>query len=148
MSIEKATVEDIPGLCKLLAILFSQEVEFKPDHNAQETGLRAIITNPDAGSILVAHKGHQIIGMVNLLFTFSTALGGRVAILEDMVVLPAERGSGAGSSLLDAAIVKARENDCKRITLLTDSANETAHQFYKNHGFKQSAMIPFRLVLT
>ena len=148
MVIEKATADDIPGLCKLLDILFSQEVEFKSDHSAQELGLRTILANPDVGTILVARKSNRIIGMVNLLFTISTALGGRVAILEDMVVSPTERGSGIGSSLLDAAIVTARENGCKRITLLTDGSNEIAHQFYKKHGFNFSQMVPFRLTLT
>lgn len=43
MVIEKATVEDITELCCLLDILFSQEIEFKPDSNAQQSGLRAIV---------------------------------------------------------------------------------------------------------
>ncbi|MGZ8191124.1 MAG: GNAT family N-acetyltransferase [Methylococcaceae bacterium] len=148
MYIEKATADDIPSLCKLLDLLFSQELEFKSDQSAQETGLRAIIENPDLGTILVTRKNNRIIGMVNLLFTISTALGGRVAILEDMVVSPTERGSGIGSSLLDAAIITARESGCKRITLLTDDSNKIAHQFYKKHGFNLSPMVPFRLMLT
>ncbi|MCB2184635.1 MAG: GNAT family N-acetyltransferase [Desulfobulbaceae bacterium] len=148
MQIEKATVGDIPDLCDLLDILFSQEVEFKPERTVQETGLRAIIEDPKTGTILVARRERRTIGMVNLLFTVSTALGGRVAILEDLVVMPGERGSGVGSKLINSAINKARECGCRRITLLTDHSNETAHRFYKKYGFASSEMVPFRLALS
>ena len=148
MVIEKATVEDIAELCYLLDILFSQEIEFKADANAQKRGLRAIVTNPDVGIILVARHNDSLVGMVNILFTVSTALGGRVAILEDMVVIPSKCGSGVGSQLLNAAIATARENNCQRLTLLTDSDNEKAHGFYEKHGFTRSPMLPFRFVLS
>jgi GNAT superfamily N-acetyltransferase len=144
MVIEKATIEDITELCGLLDILFSQEIEFKPDADAQERGLRAIVSHPDVGVILVARHNKQLIGMVNILFTISTALGGRVALLEDMVVLPSQRGSGVGAQLLNAAISTAQEHHCQRITLLTDNDNATAHGFYERHGFTRSPMLPFR----
>lgn len=148
MIIDKATLADITELCGLLALLFSQEEEFKPDAAVQAAGLRLIVQNPEVGSILVARRDGKLVGMVNLLFTVSTALGSRVAILEDMVVLPTERGSGVGSRLLTVAIASASENGCKRITLLTDSCNEIAHSFYEKQGFTQSQMLPFRLMLT
>jgi hypothetical protein len=47
MDIAVATEEDIPDLAGLLALLFSQEVEFTPDREAQERGLRMIITRPE-----------------------------------------------------------------------------------------------------
>jgi GNAT superfamily N-acetyltransferase len=86
--------------------------------------------------------------MVNLLYTVSTALGDRVALLEDMVVSPNVRGSGVGSRLLEQAIQLARLDGCKRITLLTDRANEPAQRFYQKHGFVSSVMVPLRLSLS
>ena len=148
MQIEKATVNDIPELCDLLAVLFSQEAEFEVDGNAQQTGLQAIISNPDLGIILLARHKDKVVAMVSLLFSISTALGGRVAMLEDMVVLPEQRDLGIGSALLAAAISTARENGCLRITLLTDSYNEIAHRFYDRQGFTRSAMLAFRRLLT
>jgi GNAT superfamily N-acetyltransferase len=147
MIIEKATTADIAELSELLAILFHQEQEFKPDHQLQAIGLQTIITNPDIGIILIARIDNKIIGMVNILYTVSTALGGRVGILEDMVVLPEHRGLGIGSDLLNAAITTARNNGCLRITLLTDNDNETAHAFYEKQGFVRSAMLAFRMLL-
>lgn len=147
MQITPAKASDVPALCELLDILFSQEADFTPDFDAQSRGLTQIISDPEIGTILVARKNEQVLGMVNLLYTVSTALGGRVALLEDMVVLPGFRNSGLGSSLLEQAIQTAGLNGCKRITLLTDSVNESAQHFYQRHGFTASAMTPFRLVL-
>jgi GNAT superfamily N-acetyltransferase len=147
MKVAFATLEDIPRLCALLELLFSQEAEFKPDRDLQTAGLAAIIGNPELGRILVLREGDGIIGMVNLLFTISTALGGRVAVLEDMVVDDACRGTGAGSRLLDGAVRFAREAGCRRITLLTDRTNLRAQRFYGRHGFVISDMLPMRRFL-
>lgn len=85
--------------------------------------------------------------MVNLLYTISTALGERVAILEDMVVSPSARSLGLGSALLEHAIDHARRQGCRRITLLTDAHNLDAQRFYARHGFARSSMLPMRLAL-
>jgi len=147
MQITLATPSDIPSLCTLLHLLFSQEVEFTPDAVAQSRGLALIINNPDTGHILLAREGDTVAGMVNLLYTVSTALGARVGLLEDMMVAPAFRNSGIGSQLLQHAIAHARQQGCQRITLLSDRNNEAAHRFYQRSGFTLSSMIPLRLSL-
>jgi GNAT superfamily N-acetyltransferase len=147
MEIRNATNDDIPALCGLLNVLFAQEAEFRPDQSLQSAGLRQIVDFPERGQILVLCEGASVIAMVNLLFTISTALGGRVAILEDMVVHPDHRGGGAGSALLQAAIDVAKAAGCRRITLLTDQANRAAQTFYQRHGFVLSEMVPMRLLL-
>ena len=147
MEITLATASDVPALCELLSLLFSQEADFQPDYEAQRRGLMQILDNPDVGLILVARQKNQIVGMENLLFTVSTALGERVALLEDLVIAPNQRGNGIGSQLLKQTIETARLHNCHRITLLTDLANESAQRFYRKHGFSFSAMIPMRVLL-
>lgn len=147
LSIQAARAADIPALCELLAALFAQETEFAPNAGAQARGLARIIGNPAVGTILLARDGEAIVGMVSLLFTVSTALGERVALLEDMVVAPAARGRGVGSDLLREAIAHARAQGCRRITLLTDGTNEAAQRFYARHGFARSGMMAMRLAL-
>jgi len=144
MEVLEAGIEDIPQLCDLLDYVFEQEVEFKPDRNLQISGLQKILENKDRGAILIIKGKGKAIGMVNLLFTISTALGGIVALLEDMVVIPTERGKGYGSKLLLSAIECANRKGCKRITLLTDNNNVGAQKFYMRHGFTQSSMLPMR----
>jgi GNAT superfamily N-acetyltransferase len=147
MEVTIASSNDIPDLCELLDSLFNQEAEFKPNREVQASGLAVVIDDPKVGDILVARKDGQIIGMVNLLYTVSTALGERVALLEDMVVSPNERGQGVGSDIIRQAVDFAKEKDCKRITLLTDDDNSGAHRFYERHGFSRSSMVAFRMLL-
>jgi GNAT superfamily N-acetyltransferase len=146
-TITKATLDDIPQLCQLLDLLFSQEADFRPDVDKQSAGLREIIAHPPVGCILVLREGATVLGMVNILYTISTACGGRVAIVEDMIVRPERRNQGIGSLLLSEAIALARGAGCSRITLLTDRTNSSAIGFYQRHGFGLSEMIPLRLVL-
>ncbi len=82
MEVSVATLDDVPQLCELLELLFSQEAEFQADRAIQSAGLRQIVEQPEQGQILVLRDGPSAAGMVNLLFTISTALGGRVGILE------------------------------------------------------------------
>lgn len=147
IDITPATLGDLPALCALLTTLFTQEAEFKPDEAAQHRGLTRIIGDEQIGLIVVARQGGQVVGMVNLLYTVSTALGERVALLEDMVVDPLCRGVGIGAALLQGAIGLARQQGCRRITLLTDGDNVAAHRFYEMNGFKQSTMVPYRLAI-
>ena len=147
MQLREAKIGDIPELCELLNYLFEQEKEFKPNTEIQSEGLRKIISNSDVGVIVIAMDSNNIIGMANILYTISTSLGGRVAILEDMVVSPKFRGSGVGSKLLNFCLDLAKQKDCKRITLLTDFDNDGAHRFYQQHGFKRSSMVAFRNTL-
>jgi len=147
MLTREAIAADIPTMIRLLGHLFAQEAEFMPDEAAQRRGLEMILADPDAGSLLVAEEAGQVIGMVSLLYTVSTALGARVALLEDMAVAPEARNGGFGSVLLDAAIARARADGCRRITLLTDGANTEAQRFYERAGFSASEMLPMRLML-
>lgn len=148
MILEPATLTDIPVLSDLLSILFAQEAEFTPNPDAQANGLGLIVGNPAVGVVLVARLEGQVIAMVNLLYTVSTALGGKVAIMEDMVVHPDHRGSGTGSQLLAFAITYARKAGCKRISLLMDGDNESAQGFYGKQGFRMSEMKTMRLSLS
>lgn len=142
----KADKKDIPKLCELLAVLFSQEEEFAPDEDKQRQALNKIIENDSVGDIYIAEEEGSIVGMVNILYTVSTALGDKVAILEDMVVARACRGRHIGSALLDYAVSQTKEKGCKRVTLLADGDNARAHRFYEQKGFTMSGMVPFRLL--
>jgi GNAT superfamily N-acetyltransferase len=144
VTVRAATAADLPAMISLLAHLFGQEVEFAPDGAAQRRGLILILDNPSAGRLLVAERQGRVIGMVNVLYSVSTALGGPVAILEDMIVAPDARSGGYGRTLLDAAIQWARKDGALRITLLTDADNQGAQRFYERAGFTKSDMVTMR----
>ena len=146
--IEQATLEDLPQLTELLIELFELEGDFVPDPARQMRGLRMLLEQPNRGRIFVLKQNGAILGMINLLFTISTAEGGAVIILEDLIIQKDYRGHGLGSRLLNYALDYAKKKDFKRITLLTDRVNAEAQRFYKRHGFFDSAMLPMRYVLS
>ena len=147
MCVEMETHADVPAMTQLLELLFQQEADFTPNREKQTRGLMLILDNPALGRLFVARRDGQLIGMVSLLWTVSTAEGTLAAWLEDMVVHPAYRSQEIGSQLLQHAINAARKVGVRRITLLTDRDNLRARHFYQHHGFRLSAMIPLRLQL-
>ena len=146
--IEQATLEDLPQLTDLLFELFTQEADFVPNRAKQMRGLRLLLEQPNRGRIFVLRQNGTILGMINLLFTISTAEGGFVILLEDVIVHGEYRGKGFGEKLLAHAIAYAKKKDFLRITLLTDRLNGQGQRFFKAHGFIESKMIPMRLILS
>ena len=142
--VRAAVSSDVPRCAELLGILFAQEHEFTANAEAQSRALSMIIGNPELGRIFIAEVDGVIEGMVMLLFTVSTFLGKKVALLEDMVVAPQWRQKGLGSLLLNHAIGFAEEEGLGRITLLTDGDNKAAQQLYRSKGFSLSEMVVFR----
>ena len=147
MIIRKATKEDIPQLCTLLDYLFSLEEEFTPNTELQVKGLEIILEDNSIAEIYTVVEDGKLAGMVSLLYTISTALGSRVAVLEDMIVDPSYRKLGIGTKLMQYALEDAKINGCKRVTLLTDKENLKAQKFYRDCGFDLSPMIPFKKML-
>ena len=83
-------------------------------------GLRLILEQPNRGRIFVLRHNGTILGMINLLFTISTAEGGFVILLEDVIVHRDYRGQGLRRQAAQHAIDYAKKKDFLRITLLTD----------------------------
>lgn len=142
---EPATSKDLPQLVELLGVLFEQEAEFQPDAGKQKRALEAILANPTLGKLFVAREGKRVLAMASLLYTISTAEGGKAAWFEDLVVHPDERKRGIGEALLKHVVAQARAEGVLRITLLTDMQNERAQAMYRRAGFVGSPMKPMRL---
>ena len=140
-----ATHKDLPQLVALLGELFAQEAEFHADPEKQSRGLQAILADAKVGKIYVARDGKRVVAMASLLFTVSTAEGGKAALFEDLVVHPDERNQGIGEALLKYVVAQARAEGVLRVTLLTDMQNERAQAMYRRAGFVGSPMKPMRL---
>ena len=145
--IEPATEADLDELSELLVDLFAHESDFRPNKEKQLRGLRLIFEQPNRGRVFVLRRDGAIVGMINLLFTISTAEGGFVVVLEDLVIHKKYQGKGYGKLLLEHAIEFCRQKNFLRITLLTDRPENVAQEFFRKHGFQESSMIPMRLLL-
>src|SRR4029077_11445057 len=94
--IEPATEADLDELSAMLGELFAQEGDFRPDKNKQLRGLRLVFEQPSRGRAVVLRRNGAVVRMINLLFTISTAEGGFVMLLEDLVVHTQYQGQGYG----------------------------------------------------
>src|SRR3954468_2224645 len=141
----EAAAGDLPQLVELLGILFDQEAEFTANPAKQEAGLKMILSDPARGKIYVARDGRKVVAMASLLYTVSTAEGGKAALFEDLVVRPDYRKQGIGARLLEYVIEQARAEGVLRLTLLTDMQNEQTQALYRRLGFVGSPMKPMRL---
>ncbi|MBT8044345.1 MAG: GNAT family N-acetyltransferase [Verrucomicrobiae bacterium] len=145
--VEPATIEDLPELVQLVEELMELQDDFTPDPVAHERGVALILEQPNRGRIFVLRNEDRIFGMVNLLFTISTAMGGLVILLEDFVIHPDHRGQGYGTMLLDYVADFAKQKNFKRITLLADKMSADSQKFFKKEGFNHSNMVPMRRVI-
>jgi GNAT superfamily N-acetyltransferase len=144
VEIGPASLDDLPALLELLGELFAQERDFTPDAKKQARGLRLILDDPGRGRIFVVRINGAAIAMANVLVTISTAEGGPVALLEDLIVAKAYRRRGIGNRLLDHALQWCRQQGLLRITLLADHDNLAALDFYALAGFSPSGMTVLR----
>jgi GNAT superfamily N-acetyltransferase len=143
-SIGVAERSHVPVLLSLLEELFTQERDFKPNAQKQVLGLLQIIDHPECGRIFIARHHNAVIGMATVLCTISTAEGGPVLLLEDVIVARPYRGQGVGGLLMRHILCWAQANGYLRVTLLTDPDNTDALRFYEHHGFARSGMAVLR----
>jgi GNAT superfamily N-acetyltransferase len=141
MQIDFAASTDLDAMAGLLHELFTLESDFRPQREKQLAALRWILDHPAHGRLFVLRDAGGVVGMVNALISISTAEGGPVLILEDVIVAAGHRGSGHGRRLVEHVLAWATAQSMSRVTLLADRENESALRFYRTLGFEESAMV-------
>ena len=139
-TIDFATHADLEAMADLLSELFALESDFRPERDKQLRGLRLILDTPPIGRLFVLRVEGEVAGMANALITVSTAEGGPVLLLEDVIVKAGFRGRQFGRRLVEHVLDWARANGMPRVTLLADKDNSPALAFYERLGFAPSAM--------
>ena len=114
---------------------------------AQRDGYRRILAAEDH-DLLVAARGGEVVGVLQLSVLPEFARAGDRAQLETIHVAAAERGTGVGSALVRHAIGLARDRGCGLVQLTSSKARERdgAHRFYAALGF-EATHEGFKLVL-
>jgi len=86
-----------------------------------------------------------IVGMLTLvMYRIPTGLS---AVIEDVVVDEAARGSGAGASLVRAALEEAERRGARHVDLTSRPSREAANRLYARLGFEQRATNVYRFAL-
>ncbi|ODB89330.1 hypothetical protein A3196_11790 [Candidatus Thiodiazotropha endoloripes] len=121
----------------LLRQLFSIEADFNVDPDKQRRGLELLQESESAEIFVVRNDNQGVVAMATLQLVVSTAEGGLVAWLEDLVVDTDHRGQGIGELLLSHINQWLENRGVKRVQLVADRDNRLALDFYKKQGWQE-----------
>lgn len=144
--VRQAGAGDLDGLSGLLQVLFALERDFTFDAAKARQGLRLLLAKEDA-LLLAAEAGGTVVGMCSVQTLISTAEGGPVGMVEDLVVAESWRGRGIGRLLLSEAENWAASRGLTRLQLLTDAGNRPTLDFYDRLGWAETHLVVRRKLL-
>lgn len=131
--IRAATAEDAPVLLELFGALADYE-HLRQELRATESQIvAALFGERPAAEALIARRGGRPVGYALFFPTFSSFLATRGVWLEDLFVLPAERGMGVGRALLAAVAARVPDRG-GRLEWAALDWNELALGFYRGIG--------------
>jgi GNAT superfamily N-acetyltransferase len=137
---------DAPRLLELIDSLADYEKLPRPDLAARHRLLAdALGESPRFRTLLVEVDG-VVEGYAIYFFTYSTFRARPTLYLEDVFVMPARRGQGAGVALFRACAREALMTGCARMDWQVLSWNQPSIDFYTRLGARQlEEWLPFRL---
>jgi len=132
--IRAAGPQDVALLLELFGELARYE-HLQDELRATEEQLaEALFGERPAAQALIAELGSQPVGYALFFPTFSSFLASRGVWLEDLFVLPSQRGAGVGRALLAAVAAHVREHGGERLEWAALDWNELALGFYRGLG--------------
>lgn len=96
-----------------------------------------LLAEPQRGRVLLAGDAGQPSGYAAVCFGYSIEFRGVDAFLDELYVLPTERGKGIGQALMDAAEALCRAEGVVALHLEVDHANPRPKALYVRRGYKE-----------
>ncbi|HZH04723.1 MAG TPA: GNAT family N-acetyltransferase [Myxococcaceae bacterium] len=134
--IRSATPDDVPAIARLIRGL--AEYEKLSSHCVfEDSDLRAQLFGARPGAeVLMAEEEGRAVGFALFFQSFSTFLARPGLYLEDLFVLPSERGRGHGKALFQRLAQIAVERGYGRFEWSVLNWNEPSIRFYRAMGSK------------
>ena len=131
--IRTATSGDLDALMRLYA-------QLNPDDPPIADGSDAAVLHDIIGrrglDLLVLERDDIVVASVYLNVIPNLTRSARpYAVIENVIVDAAVRGTGLGRKIIDAALDRAWAAGCYKAMLLTGSSNPNTHAFYRASGF-------------
>ena len=111
----------------------SREHHISLSAQALAEALRGLL--PRRGALVLANEAGADIGVAALSFTWTLERGGKVAWLDELYVVPGQRGRGVGRRLLRRALREARAQGCRALELEVVLGHGRAASLYLREGF-------------
>lgn len=141
LMIRAARASDLPVIVQLLYDDHNGRLREDPSEPLDPryaAGFDAIAASPDQ-LLAVAEQNGVVIGTMQLSFLPGIAFRGAWRMqIESVRIASSLRGQGLGAVMIDWAIERARERDCKMVQLTSQLDRTDAHRFYERLGFSRS----------
>ena len=134
LSLLDTQISDIDQLLVLIQD-FYEHFDYPYTESEKRLTLENLFERPTAGRIYLIQKDEKIVGYVFLSFYFSIEFGGVTAFIDELFVLPRDRGQGTGSRVIHLVEQKCLELNLKAIHLESERTNERAIALYLKLGF-------------
>ncbi|GAA1786630.1 GNAT family N-acetyltransferase [Agromyces lapidis] len=105
-----------------------------PSRDVLEPRFRRLIADPD-GFVLFAGDGAEPTGYAVVTLRPTVYCEGPLAVLDELYVVPALRGAGIGTALLEHAIDEVLRRGGGEMHINVDEDDTDARRFYERHGF-------------
>ena len=133
MTVRRASRRDAAILAALL-VAFNTEFEtWVPPLAVLEPRFAALLERADVIVLLAADD--EVTGFALTTLRPSPYYDGPVAALDELYVVPARRGHGIGTELMDALVDELRGRACGEIQINVDGEDHDTRRFYEARGF-------------
>ena len=133
LTIRKAASEDFDEVYKLICELVGSPVGAISYSSLKEIYQANLLS--DIKGQYLAELSDEIVGFISLTFDMRLSEGGKVAVIDELVVKEKQRSKGIGTALVEYAIMLAKSNCCCMVEVATNLRREDTHRFYEKKGF-------------
>ena len=147
MIVERATEQDLDALLALMRAYCDFYAVGPTDEDLLALA-QALLADPAREGIQFLARGEPggtPIGFATVFWSWSTLSAGRLAVMNDLYVTEAARGTGAAEALIEACAQAAREHGARTLSWQTAKDNLRAQRVYERIGGQRSEWYDYEL---
>lgn len=134
LSFQPASALDVDILVGFMGELYEHDgIPFEPA--IAHSALSSLVEHPDWGEAWLIMQGDRPAGYIVLTLGYSLEYGGRDAFIDELYVIPSERGKGIGTKALDFLRDRCIVLQVKALHLEVERENTRAQSIYRKAGF-------------
>lgn len=132
-----ATAEDADEVARLLHDFNTEFATPSPGPGVLAERLRRLLASKATFAILT-EPGEPAVGVALVTLRPNVWYDGPVALLDELYVVPALRGRGIGTGIVERLEAVVREGGGELIEINVDEGDVDAQRFYERHGFSMT----------
>lgn len=146
VEIRPAAERDVTELLPLMRA-YCDFYEVDPADEGLLEMARALIADPEQGSLYVAARDGRAVGFAALGWKWASTRGARIGVMEDLFVDEAARGEGIADALIARCAERCRERGAPVLEWVTAPGNRRAQKVYDRTGAEPSTWVEYELDL-